>query len=333
VRQPLSWNRSIKAKFAIVILAAIGTAVITSQVGYTLGWPLWLRPTIAATLSLIAVQFLAHGMTRPLRQMAKAATSIAQGRYDQRVNTASVDEVGQLAAAFNSMAADLADVERNRKELVANVSHELRTPIAGLRATLENIADGVAEPTPEVIAAMLERVGRLQRLVTDLLDLSRLEAGTAPLHLEPVHLASLVSAAADDCRRDHPSANITSSVDSAAYVNADPERLHQVLANLLDNGVRHGGPSVAVSSRRSSADMVEIVVADHGPGLADDDRERIFDRFYRATDGRDDSGGTGLGLAIVRWIVDLHGGHVVIEPNEPSGARFVVSLPSSPTPA
>jgi signal transduction histidine kinase len=330
MKQPLSWNRSIKTKFAIVILAAIGTAVFTSQVGYTLGWPLWLRPTIAATVSLIAVQFLAHGMTRPLRQMAKASTSIAQGRYDQRVETASVDEVGQLAVAFNSMAADLAGVERNRKELVANVSHELRTPIAGLRATLENIADGVAEPTPEVIAAMLERVGRLQRLVTDLLDLSRLEAGTAPLHRESVHLASLVSAAADDCRRDHPTASITTTVDDGAYVSADPERLHQVIANLLDNGVRHGGPIVDVSSQSTSPTSIDIIVADRGPGLADEDREKVFDRFYRTADGRDDRGGTGLGLAIVRWIVDLHGGRVVLEPNEPSGARFVVTLPSLP---
>jgi signal transduction histidine kinase len=330
VKQPLSLIGSIKTKFAIVILAAIGTAVVTSQVGYAFGWPIWLRPIVAAALSLIAVYFFARGLTRPLRDMAAASLSIARGNYDQRVHTASVDEVGQLAQAFNSMAADLAVVERNRKELVANVSHELRTPIAGLRATLENIADGVAEPTPDLINAMLGRVGRLQRLVTDLLDLSRLEAGTAPLHREPVHLASLVAAAADDCRRDHPTAVVSSSVDHDTFVHADPERLHQVLANLLDNGVRHGGAVVDVSCHRAAVNEITIVVADNGPGLAPADSEHAFDRFYRAADRRDDDGGTGLGLAIVQWIVDLHGGRITIERNEPTGARFVVCLPERP---
>jgi HAMP domain-containing protein len=188
VKQPLSLIGSIKTKFAIVILAAIGTAVVTSQVGYAFGWPIWLRPIVAAALSLIAVYFFARGLTRPLRDMAAASLSIARGNYDQRVHTASVDEVGQLAQAFNSMAADLAEVERNRKELVANVSHELRTPIAGLRATLENIADGVAEPTPETINAMLERVGRLQRLVTDLLDF--IESPCISHHWSPLRLTT-----------------------------------------------------------------------------------------------------------------------------------------------
>jgi signal transduction histidine kinase len=330
VKQPLSLIRSIKTKFAIVILAAIGTAVVTSQLGYAFGWPTWIRPIVAASLSLIAVYFFARGLTRPLREMAEASTFIARGNYAQRVHTASVDEVGQLAQAFNSMAADLAEVERNRKELVANVSHELRTPIAGLRATLENISDGVAEPSPDLINAMLERVGRLQRLVDDLLDLSRFEARTVPLHREPVHLASLVAAAADDCRRDHPSAVVSSSIDDDAMVHADPERLHQVLANLLDNGVRHGGPIVEVSSKLGVAGDVVIVIADNGPGLSSADSEHAFDRFYRAADRRDDDGGTGLGLAIVRWIVDLHGGRIAIEPNEPTGARFVVSLPGPP---
>jgi signal transduction histidine kinase len=328
VKQPLSLIGSIKTKFAIVILAAIGTAVVTSQVGYAFGWPIWLRPIVAAALSLIAVYFFARGLTRPLRDMAAASLSIARGNYDQRVHTASVDEVGQLAQAFNSMAADLAEVERNRKELVANVSHELRTPIAGLRATLENIADGVAEPTPETINAMLERVGRLQRLVTDLLDLSRFESGSVPLHREPVHLASLVAAATDDCQRDHPTAVLSSTVADDTFVLADPERLHQVLANLLDNGVRHGGPRVEVSSHVSASGDVAIVVSDNGPGLTPADSEHAFDRFYRAADRRDDDGGTGLGLAIVRWIVDLHGGRITIEPNDPCGARFVVTLPA-----
>lgn len=324
MKPPLAWVPSVKMKLGLVILAAIATAVVMSQVGYALGWPLWLRPTIAAALSLLAVRSLARGMTRPLRHMADAAASIAQGNYDQRVDTPSVDEIGQLAASFNSMAADLAAVERHRKDLVANVSHELRTPIAGLRATLENIADGVIEPSDEVVGSMLGRVERLQRLVDDLLDLSRLESGAVPLHREPINLATLVSAAVDDCRSDHPHAVIETDIPDDLTIDADPERLHQVLANLLDNGVRHGGESVSVHAM-ARANVVDIVVADRGPGLNIVDVDRVFDRFQRGSPP--DIGGTGLGLAIVRWIVDLHGGRVAVETNTPTGARFVVSLP------
>ena len=126
-------------KFSIVIVAAIGTAVVTSQVGYSLGWPIWIRPTIAAAVSIVAVQFLARGMTRPLSDMAVAARHMANGDYEQRVHTSSVDEVGQLATAFNRMAESVADADRQQRDLIGNVSHELRTPITGLRATIENI--------------------------------------------------------------------------------------------------------------------------------------------------------------------------------------------------
>jgi signal transduction histidine kinase len=321
---PLGLTRSIKAKFSIVILAAIGTAVVTSQVGYSLGWPLWVRPTVAAAVSLIAVQFLSKGMTQPLRDMAKAARHMATGDYTQRVETSSVDEVGQLAAAFNSMAEAVADADRQQRDLIGNVSHELRTPIAGLRATLENIIDGVTGPTPEVLSTMAGRVNRLERLVSDLLDLSRLEAGMAPLTTSIVNLREIIDNAVEECTAAHPAACITIAVSDETLLTADPERLHQVVSNLLANAIAHGGGHIDVTAV-ARAGNITLTVADQGRGL-DGDADRLFERFYRADNS---STGTGLGLAIVRWIVDLHGGSVSAEPNQPTGARFIVTLPTT----
>jgi two-component system, OmpR family, sensor histidine kinase BaeS len=321
---PLRLTRSIKVKFSIVILAAIGTAVVTSQVGYSLGWPLWVRPTVAAAVSLIAVPFLAKGMTKPLRDMSKAARNMATGDYTQRVETSSVDEVGQLAAAFNSMAQGVADADRQQRDLIGNVSHELRTPIAGLRATLENIIDGVTEPTPEVLTTMAGRISRLERLVSDLLDLSRLEAGMTPLVVSVVNLREVVDGAVEECTAAHPAACITIAVSDKTLLTADPERLHQVVSNLLANAIAHGGGRINITAA-ATAGNVTLTVADQGRGL-DGDADRLFERFYRADNS---STGTGLGLAIVRWIVDLHGGTVSAEPNLPTGARFIVTLPTT----
>ena len=322
---PLSWTRSIKMKFSIVIVAAIGTAVVTSQVGYSLGWPIWIRPTIAAAVSIVAVQFLARGMTRPLSDMAVAARHMANGDYEQRVHTSSVDEVGQLATAFNRMAESVADADRQQRDLIGNVSHELRTPITGLRATIENIIDGITEPTPAVLASMAERVERLQHLIGDLLDLSRLESGMVPIQKVDLHVADVVRVAVDECRAACPCTIITADIPHDLQVSADPERLHQVLTNLLYNAVKHGGGNIDISAQELPKGIA-IDVADRGTGLPVD-VDLLFGRFYRA-DSTSPGSGTGLGLAIVRWIVELHGGTVRAVPNQPNGARFIVTLPT-----
>ena len=136
---------------------------------------------VAAVVALVFVRFLARGMTTPLREMAEATQAMAKGDYARRVTDTSHDEVGRLARSFNQMAAELAETDRVRRDLVANVSHELRTPLTALQATLENLVDGVATADPETLRTMLTQVERLGRLVTQLLDLSRLEAGTVPL--------------------------------------------------------------------------------------------------------------------------------------------------------
>ena len=322
----LRWVRSIKVKFSIVIVAAIATAVVTSQVGYALGWPLWLRPTVAVVVSLLFVQVLAHGMTSPLRDMASAAHDIRRGGYGRRIETPSVDEVGQLAAAFNAMVADLEDADRQRRELVANVSHELRTPIAGIRAALENIRDGVVPPSDELLETIHGRVERLQRLVAELLDLSRLEAGDVTFERRRLSLADVVRGAIDEAQFDDPSVHVSFDAPVSTEMVGDPERLHQVVANLLQNATIHGAPPIGVSIV-CDGPLLRMTVADAGPGLPPDAQERVFERFYRHATPDGSRPGTGLGLSIARWIVELHGGGISVAPNQPCGARFTVELP------
>lgn len=332
--RPLARLRSIKLKLSIVIVAAVAVSAATSLIGLRLGWPVWVRPVTAGALGLVMAQFLARGMTRPLRQMVAATTAMASGDYTRRVATPSVDEVGRLAAAFNAMAAELAETDRQRRDLIANVSHELRTPLGGLQATLENLLDGVAQPDPAVLATMAAQTQRLSRLVADLLDLSRLESGSLALRLDQVGVVDLVDSVVAEARLHHPAVAIGARIDPPDLtVHADPERLHQVLANLVDNAARHGEcdtPTVVVAAAASAGGVV-FTVTDNGPGVAEADRERIFERFYRADRARTGAGGSGLGLAIARWVVDLHGGTIGCDAGPEGGARMTVTIPAAAT--
>ena len=329
--RPLDRLSSIKLKLGVAIVVAVGVSTLVSSVGFRLGLPLLLRPLISASIALAMVQLLARGMTSPLREMAHAARAMAGGDYAKRVTATSQDEVGDLARAFNAMAAELAEVDRARRDLVANASHELRTPITALQAVLENVVDGVEPPDPETLRTMLRQVERLSRLVSQLLDLSRLESGTAPLERRLFALGEVLGDAADECRLHAPGVHLDVRVDPAGLsVNADRDRVHQVVANLLENAVRHSpeGGRVQLRATSSTRGRVTIEVSDEGPGIDDADATRVFERFYRADAARSArQGGAGLGLAIARWIVDLHGGEIRPERREPHGCRMVIVLP------
>jgi signal transduction histidine kinase len=328
--RPLERIRSIKTKLSIVIVAAVAVTAATSTLGFRLGVPLWLRPLISASLALLMVQFLAHGMTRPLRAMASAAPSMARGDYSLRVHTTAVDEVGRLAEAFNHMAAELAETERQRRDLVANVSHELRTPISALQATLENLVDGVATPDSATFRAMHAQTERLGRLVRDLLDLSRLESGVAQLRIERISLRDLLNRAIDESRLHHPDLGVAVAVAPALVFDGDSDRLHQAIVNLLDNAVRYGGDHASVRIDAGCRHRcLRVEISDNGPGIPAGERGRVFERFYRADHARAaHRGGAGLGLAIVRSIIELHNGVVRAEANEPRGCRMVIELPN-----
>jgi len=289
-------------------------------------------------------------MTSPLRQMTVAARRMATGDYAVRVPDAGRDEVGELARAFNTMAHDLAGVDRQRRELVANVSHELRTPLAGLRAVLENVVDGVVPDDPAALATALAQAERMSGLVEDLLDLARVDAGRAPLSPRPVPLAELLDDAVTEVQALGREVAYDVRVAPAdLVVTADPARLHQLVANLLDNASRRSparGTVVVTAERRGEEYVLEV--RDDGPGIAPEDRERVFEPFGTLSGlrgssgpgdpdgpgapGRTEAGGTGLGLAIARWVSDLHGGTIgFLDPPEGgAGARVRVELPLEP---
>jgi signal transduction histidine kinase len=329
---PLDDVPSIKLKLGFVIAAAVAVTVFVFWVLIKIGvWPS-VSGVIAGAVAMGMVWFLARGMTSPLREMAAAASEMAKGNYSRRVSSSSRDEVGELARAFNPMAAELAETDRVRRDLVANVSHELRTPITALQVVLENLVDGVTAPDPETFQTMLTQVERLGRLVKQLLDLSRLESGTVPLERTEFRVEPLLTHAVREQQLHVPEVVVSVSVDSPDLTaDGDPERVHQVVANLLENAVRHTprGGTVEVRARRSP-DGVTIEVVDEGPGIPEAEQDRVFERFYRADSARASSdGGAGLGLAIAQWIVDLHGGEIHPERREPHGCRMVVTLPNN----
>ena len=330
--RPLDRVTSIKMKLGLAVVLSLSVTLVAVVIGIKSG----LRPRytvpLGLLLSLAIVQVLARGMVSPLREMAAAATAMSAGDYGRRVTATSRDEVGELAVAFNRMADDLAAVDAQRRQLVADVSHELRTPLTALQALLENLADGVATPDPQTLESAVAQTRRLGRLVAQLLDLSRLEAGGLPLHRERIALSGFVEEVLRDARSaaDHD-VSLTSAVQPADLaIHADPERLHQVLRNLVDNAVRHSPPDGRVVVAAQPTDTgVRLCVSDDGPGIAPAERERVFERFTRTDAARASAdGGSGLGLAITRWLVDLHGGTVHVA-DTATGCTLVVDLPRS----
>ena len=337
--RPLDPVHSIKAKLSLALgfAGGVGLAVFWWSIDWMRVELAWLA--VAVALALVTLQVMAHGATTPLREMTVAARAMARGDYTRRVRTRSRDEVGELATAFNQMAADLAAADQQRRELIANVSHELRTPITALQGLLENIVDGVAEAEPGTMGTALAQTQRLGRLVAELLDLSRLDAGVVPLERAPIEVAPFLESVVREARVNAEGAGraVTFAITPtpAVVVPGDRERLHQVFANLLDNAARHSPPGGTVSVRAERrGEQVLLAVADEGDGIPPADRERVFERFTRGERAAD--GGTGLGLAIARWVVQLHRGTIVVAepaaltPADRPGCHIHVLLPLQP---
>jgi len=332
--RPLDSFGSIRTKLSILVAGSVVISVAIGSAGWRVGWPFWFRLAVSVAVGLTVMRLVAAGITSPLREMAAATRAMADGNYSLRVRATSRDEVGELAAAFNEMSAELAEVDRQRRDLVANASHELRTPIAALQAMIENLADGVSEADPAFVATMHAQVRRLATLVDQLLSLSRLDSGEMALHLEPISVATLIETSVSEFQWHHPDVDVEVDVEpETLMMTVDQMLMHRVVTNLLENAARHGAPPFAVSASATpgAATTVTLTVSDHGPGISPDDAIRVFDRFHRLDSARR-SGGSGLGLAIVAGIVERHRGHISVQPNQPHGAKMIVTLPQERRP-
>ena len=327
---PLDQVTSVKVKLGLLVAVSVTVASVVAAIGAGGGVPFWLTVPVTVALALGVTQLLAVGMTSPLREMTAAARRMTRGDYSSRVTATSRDEVGELARAFNRMAEDLAAVDRQRRELVANVSHELRTPLAALCAVLENLVDGVAEPDPVALRTALDQAERLAALASDLLDLARIDAGEAQLSTTQVPVLELLERAVAEARAAGREVTYGVRVTPPALTaSADPARLQQLVANLLDNASRHSpaGGVVRITAQDTGVGW-RLEVSDEGPGVPPADRDHVFERFGTLSE-TDGGGGTGLGLAIARWVTDLHGGTIhFVDPQPPStGACVRVEMP------
>jgi two-component system, OmpR family, sensor histidine kinase MprB len=268
--------------------------------------------------------FVAAAALRPIRRLTAAAENVAAtGDLGERVDVGSEDELGRLATRFNAMLAALERSVGAQRRLVADASHELRTPLTAARTNVELLREGKL-PEQEVRHALDEaavELDALTRLVADLVELARGEE--RKLRLEDVQLDDLVAGTVERAQARAPQVTFVTAL-SPTQVKADPVLLERAVSNLLDNAVKYSpaGAPIEVSVRGG-----EVVVADHGPGIADEDLPRVFDRFYRAATARSKPG-AGLGLAIVREAAEAHGGRATAE-SSPAGARFRLVLPTA----
>jgi signal transduction histidine kinase len=287
---------------------------------------------VAVVAALATTAVIAIGMTRSLRQLSVATSSVAEGSFREPLPIKSADEIGDLARAFNRMATRLKQAEALKEELYSTISHELRSPLTSVREASQLLREGVPGPLTAKQARLVLIIGhstdRLLRMVNQVLDLSRLRAGLLPLERRWFDLERAAGRAVEELRVQAEERGIKLSRESSPGtfgIVGDEDRIVQVLVNLVANAIRHTPTEGTVNVRLEDAGPeVEIHVEDTGAGIPEEALPYIFDRYRQAHSGR---GGAGLGLAIVRALVEAHGGRVTVESQEGKGSRFTVVLP------
>jgi len=287
----------------------------------------------AIGLALIVGAVLARTLARPIQELTDATRLLAKGELGKQVPIRSQDELGQLAASFNTMSADLARTSETRRSMTADIAHELRTPLAVQRAQLEAMQDGVYPLTADGLQVAIDQTEILSRLVDDLRTMALADAGELTLEVSEIDPGELLDAVGERFRPQAELANVKLSVQRPvgrlAVIKGDRVRLEQILNNLLSNALRYTPEGGSVDIRLQITDaVVAITVKDTGPGIPPESLPHIFDRFYRAEKSRSRSeGGTGLGLAISRQLAHLHHGSLTAANATAGGAEFTLTLP------
>jgi len=287
----------------------------------------------ASVVALLLGIFLSRTLTRPIRELTDATHAVAGGNLGLQVSVRSKDEMGELAASFNKMSTDLARSTDARKQMTADIAHELRTPLSLILGHAEAVHDGVLPPTRENFEIIREEAARLEHLVDDLRILSLADAGELSINLQEVSAQKLLSDIQGTYLHIARQKDVKIQLDVASelpMLNIDPGRMTQVLTNILDNALHHTpeGGHINLSARKVQ-DGVELSILDSGPGIAGEDVNRIFQRFYRTDSSRHrDDGGSGLGLAIAKSIVLAHNGQIWAESAPGQGLVVTIKLPA-----
>ena len=286
-------------------------------------------------ITFIATYFVTLKMVRPLREMAVAAKKFGQGDFSTRISIDSDDEIGQLAMAFNNMAKSLSNLESMRRSFVANVSHELRTPMTSIAGFIDGILDGTIGPDKQAhyLRIVSDEVKRLSRLVRSMLNLSRIEAGELKVQTTQFDVLEVICETVFSFEQsiNQKRLDIRGLDNDKVMVEADPDLIHQVVYNLIENAVKFVNEGGYLEfSFNSDSRMTYVGVRNSGEGLAKDEIPRVFDRFYKTDRSRGmDKNGVGLGLYLVRSIINLHGGDIIVKSTPGEYTEFIFSVPTA----
>ena len=284
---------------------------------------------VAAVVATVAALLAANRVLRPLERIRVAARRMAAGSYADRVPRPQEVELAGLADDVNALAAALDETETRRTRLISEVAHEMRTPLATIKGYVEGLVDGVFSAEDEVLSAIGRETGRIERLATDLSELSRSEEGRYDLRLEPLDLGEVVREAAERLRPQFDDQNVALEIvpSSALPVEVDRDRMMQVFTNVVGNALTYTAPGGTVTIRGDMRSQdAKVLVTDTGRGLEPDQLEAVFERFYRVD--RSAPGGTGIGLTIARGIARRHGGEIeATSPGPGRGSTFTVVVP------
>lgn len=307
-------DSSVRASVNNALLLAGGAAVITA---------------------ILASWFVSQRIVRPIRAVVDVSQRIASGHYDERLNARTGDELGELMESFDRMASALDESETTRRQLLADVTHELKTPLASIKGYMEGLQDNILPAGPETFQLVHREAARLQRLVEDLQELSRVEAGQVTILAKPLDAALVVQSVVERMQPQFVEKEIALQTEvppGLPRVRADHDRMEQILTNLLGNALQYTARGGAVKVCVKPSDhMLDFAVRDTGIGLAPEDRERVFQRFYRVDKSRSRaSGGSGIGLTITRYLVEAQGGKIWAESaGLGQGSTFHFTLPAA----
>jgi signal transduction histidine kinase len=321
--------------FAVIATALRTGRTVQLEYAGSLLAPVIQAAAVGLLVSLLLAWLISRWVAAPLQRMSAAATEVAAGDYRQKIPLEGPHEVQSLAATFNAMVEQVQTSHQVQRDFLANVSHELKTPLTSIQGFAQAMLDGATEDRSarqRAAQVIFDEAERLRRLVEDLLDLARIDAGQIAFEREPVDLKVLIENIIDRLvlRSSEKGIRLESRMTELPVIIGDGDRLAQVFTNLIDNAIKHTPKEgVVLVLAEVTSGWASIHVADTGPGIPSQDLSRIFERFYQVDKARrgGEGRGVGLGLAISRQIIEAHGGRIVAQSTVGKGSRFTVQLP------